>query len=175
MQSTASSGSTECLSRDPSASSFDSSVAVNPFYSWEVNSDTGDYPVSLISYQPHTFTLDPKTMLIDTIVCTDTATIPVRIVNTYLQFPNSVTPNGDGINDRWEVVNLLEMGEYSMNELWIYDRWGALVYHAKNISKHSDFWDPEDTHSPDGTYYFRFLAKNNFGVVKHNGVIEVTR
>ena len=160
---------------DPSASSFDSSVAVNPFYSWEVNSDTGDYPVSLISYQPHTFTLDPKTMLIDTIVCTDTATIPVRIVNTYLQFPNSVTPNGDGINDRWEVVNLLEMGEYSMNELWIYDRWGALVYHAKNISKHSDFWDPEDTHSPDGTYYFRFLAKNNFGVVKRNGVIEVTR
>ena len=62
-----------------------------------------------------------------------------------------------------------------MNELWIYDRWGAPVYHVKNISKESDFWDPNDTHSPDGTYYFRFLAKNTFGVGKRNGVIEVMR
>ena len=131
------------------------------------------YPVSLIAYLTHTVTLTP--IRSDTLVCTDTATIPVRIVNTYLQFPNLVTPNGDGINDIWRVVNLLEMGEYSMNELWIYDRFGAPVYHVKNISKESDFWDPLDTHSPDGTYYFRFMAKNNFGLVKRNGVIEVVR
>jgi hypothetical protein len=62
-----------------------------------------------------------------------------------------------------------------MNELWIYDRFGAPVYHVKNISKESDFWDPLDTRSPDGTYYFRFMAKNNFGLVKRNGVIEVVR
>ena len=158
---------------DPSASSFDTSFVFSPFYSWEVNTDTGDYPVSLIAYLTHLITLSPAHP--DTLVCTDTLTLPVRIVNTYLSFPNSVTPNGDGVNDRWEVVNLLEMGEYSMNELWIYDRWGALVYHVKDISKPSDFWDPNDTHSPDGTYYFRFMAKNNFGIVKRNGVIEVTR
>ena len=83
--------------------------------------------------------------------------------------------NGDGMNDRWVIVNLLEMGEYSMNELWIYDRFGALVYHVENIHRLSDFWDPNQTNSPDGTYYFRFSAKNNFGLVKRNGVIEVTR
>ena len=158
---------------DPSASSFDSSLTIDPYYSWEINTDTGCYPVSLIAYLTHTVTLTP--IRSDTLVCTDTATIPVRIVNTYLQFPNLVTPNGDGINDTWRVVNLLEMGEYSMNELWIYDRFGAPVYHVKNISKESDFWNPLDTHSPDGTYYFRFMAKNNFGVVKRNGVIEVVR
>ncbi len=153
----------------PGASSCDSSFEVNPYYSWEINADTGEYPVSLIAYLIHE---GPDSL---TITCTDTATIPIRIVNTYLQFPNLVTPNGDGTNDRWKVVNLLEMGEYSMNELWIYDRWGVEVYHVKNISKESDFWDPEETHSPDGTYYFRFMAKNNFGVVKRNGVIEVVR
>lgn len=84
-------------------------------------------------------------------------------------------PNGDGMNDRWVIVNLLEMGEYSMNELWIYDRFGALVYHVENIHRLSDFWDPNQTSSPDGTYYFRFSAKNNFGLVKRNGVIEVSR
>ena len=154
---------------DPGASSYDTSYEVNPSYSWEINADTGDYPVALIAYFLHQ---GPDTL---TITCTDTATIPISIVNTYLQFPNSVTPNGDGINDRWVIVNLLEMGEYSMNELWIYDRWGALVYHVKNISNSSDFWDPLDTHSPDGTYYYRFSAKNNFGVIKRNGIIEVTR
>ena len=154
---------------DPGANSQDSSFAVNPFYSWEVNSDPNDYPVSLIAYW---LQYGPDTL---SVVCTDTATIPVAIVNTYLQFPNTVTPNGDGINDRWVIVNLLEMGEYSMNELWIYDRWGSPVYHVKNISQPSHFWDPEDTHSPDGTYYYRFLAKDNFGVVKRNGVIEVSR
>ena len=154
---------------DPSASICDSSIEVNPSYAWEINTEPGEYPVSLIAYYLHH---GPDTL---TIVCSDTATIPVNIVNTYLQFPNSVTPNGDGINDRWIIVNLLEMGEYSMNELWIYDHWGALVYHVKNISKPSDFWDPLETRSPDGTYYFRFSAKNNFGIVRHNGVIEVSR
>ena len=159
--------------KDPGANSYDSAFAVDPYYVWEVNTDTGEYPVQLIAYLTHTITLSP--IRSDTLVCTDTATIPVRIVNTYLQFPNTVTPNGDGINDIWRVVNLLEMGEYSMNELWIYDRFGAPVYHVKNISKESDFWDPLDTRSPDGTYYFRFMAKNNFGLVKRNGVIEVVR
>ena len=134
-----------------------------------MNADTGDYPVALIAYFLHQ---GPDTL---TITCTDTATFPIKIVNTYLQFPNFVTPNGDGINDRWVIVNLLEIGEYSMNELWIYDRWGALVYHVKNISKPSDFWDPLETNSPDGTYYYRFSAKNNFGLIKRNGVIEVVR
>ena len=154
---------------DTSASSSDTSFEVNPFYQWEINTEPGDYPVSLIAYLLH---YGPDTL---TIVCTDTAIIPIYIANTYLQFPNLVTPNGDGINDIWKVVNLLEMGEYSMNELWIYDRWGVLVYHVKDIYRESDFWNPEDTNSPDGTYYFRFMAKNNFGVVKRNGVIEVVR
>lgn len=154
---------------DPGASSYDTSYEVNPSYSWEVNADTGDYPVALIAYFLHQ---GPDTL---TITCTDTATFPIKIVNTYLQFPNLVTPNGDGINDRWVIVNLLEIGEYSMNELWIYDRWGAQVYHVKNISKPSDFWDPLETNSPDGTYYYRFSAKNNFGLIKRNGVIEVVR
>ena len=157
------------ISQDQSGSSFDTLLDESPAYRWEVPVEAGDYPASLVAYWLHH---GPDTL---TITCTDTSTVPIAIVNTYLQFPNSVTPNGDGMNDRWVIVNLLEMGEYSMNELWIYDRFGALVYHVENIHRLSDFWDPNQTNSPDGTYYYRFSAKNNFGLVKRNGVIEVSR
>lgn len=148
----------------------DTSLEENPSYEWEPNITPGDYEVSLVAFWTH---IVPG--LEDTVVCTDTATWQVTIVNTWLQFPNLVTPNGDGNNDIWKVVNLLEMGEYSMNELWIYDRWGAEVYHVKDISEEKDFWNPLATHSPDGTYYYRFMAKSAFGIVKRNGVIEVIR
>ncbi len=142
-------------------------------YSWEPLTDTGNYDVSLVSYWKHTLTLYDTLTL--TVSCTDTAHHDVHIVNTYLQFPSLVTPNGDGNNDTWEVVNLVEMGQYQTNEVWIYNQWGALVFHAKNINSHEQCWDPNATNSPDGTYYFRFSGKGRWGVTKHNGVIEVLR
>ena len=158
--------------KDQSGSEFDTLHDESPYYAWPPAVEPGDYPVSLVAQWLHEIALNSEVL---TLTCTDTATIPVSIVNTYLQFPNSVTPNGDGVNDMWVIVNLLEIGEYSMNELWIYDRFGALVYHVRNIHQLSDFWDPNATNSPDGTYYYRFSAKNNFGLVKRNGVIEVSR
>ncbi len=137
-------------------------------YSWEPNIAEGEYEVALVAYWLHT--IDSLS-----VTCTDTARHNVIIVNTYLEFPNVVSPNGDGINDIWGIVNLLEYREYSTNELWIYDRSGTLVYHVRNIHSAEQFWDPNATNSPDGTYYYRFGAQNAYGVVKHNGIIEVLR
>ena len=140
-------------------------------YTWRTEDDLamGDMSVTLIEVRHHT---GPYGLPLD---CYDSVTKTVTIVNDWLQFPNLVTPNGDGINDIWKVVNLLECGMYSMNELWVYSAWGSLVYHAKNIAKEEDFWDPDDTNSPDGTYYFRFSARSLYGIVKRNGMIEVVR
>lgn len=145
-------------------------------YSWEPLTDSGHYDVALVAYWKHTVI---KIINTDTLTlsgyCTDTAHHPVTIVNTYLQFPSLVTPNGDGTNDTWEIVNLVEMGQYQTNEVWIYNQWGALVFHAKNIDSHEQCWDPNATNSPDGTYFFRFSGKGRFGVAKRNGTIEVMR
>lgn len=147
----------------------DTTSEQNPVYRWEPNTPHGDYPVMLTAYRTY--------MLHDSlsVTCTDTMVHEIGIVNTFLQFPNLVTPNGDGINDRWEIVNLVEMGQYSMNELWIYNQWGVLVFHAENIYRADQFWDPNTTNSPDGTYFFRFSGKGRYGVVKNNGTIEVLR
>ena len=138
-------------------------------YAWEALTDSGQYEVLLVAYWLHNVGDSLS------VHCTDTARHPVIIVNTFLQFPNLVTPNGDGINDTWEVVNLVDCGQYPTNEVWIYNQWGALVFHAKNIASHDHAWDPNDTNSPDGTYFFRFSGKGRYGVVKQNGVIEVLR
>lgn len=170
---------------------FDTTSEANPFYHWGEEGDNmvGEYTVRLIASWPHTvdsFRVDTvqwidstlhNTMLYETFThtCIDSVEHIVVITNDYLQFPNLVSPNGDGINDKWVIVNLIEFGNYSMNELWIYDRTGAQVYHAKNIHRMEQFWDPNATHSPDGTYYYRFTAKGEYGIVKRNGLIEVVR
>lgn len=170
---------------------FDTTTETNPFYHWGEDGDNmvGDYTVRLISMWSHTvdsFRVDTvqwvDTSLHNAMVyeafthtCIDSIEHVVTITNDYLQFPNLVTPNGDGTNDTWVIVNLIEFGNYSMNELWIYDRTGAQVYHVKNIRHADQFWDPNATRSPDGTYYYRFSAKGEYGSVKRNGLIEVMR
>ena len=72
-------------------------------------------------------------------------------------------------------MNLVEMGQYPMNELWIYNQWGVRVFHAKDIKSHDQCWDPNVPLCPDGTYYFRFQGGNKYGLVRRNGVIEVLR
>lgn len=149
----------------------DSIQADEPQYTWGNGEENlyGEYPVTLVA------TLHHITPLGDTLYCPDSISHNITIVNDWLQFPNLVTPDGDGVNDTWRVVNLLECGMYPINELWIYDHWGAPVYHMRDISREEHFWNPDETRSPDGTYYFRFSAKSPYGLVRRNGVIEVMR
>lgn len=149
----------------------DTSTKINPTYKWgEPNENTaGKYGIQLEAFWAHQ---GPDTLIK---ICADTAWDTVTIVNDFLEFPNLVTPNGDGSNDRWEVVNLVDIGLYPVNELWIYNQWGVRVFHARDIRTHEEFWDPNATNSPDGTYYYRFAAMSEYGVVKRNGTIEVLR
>ena len=155
--------------QDADGSAYDTLREREPVYTWQGDLPQGNFDVRLVA---------AWTTLLDTVshTCRDTAENTVEVVTALLQFPNVVSPNGDGINDRWEVVNLVELGIYPMNEVWIYDAWGLLIYHARNIHDASQWWDPNATRSPDGTYYFRFSAEGRDNLmVKRNGVIEVIR
>ena len=107
--------------------------------------------------------------------CVDTVENTVLVINDLLQFPNTVTPNGDGINDIFEIKNLIEGGGFTDNELYIYNHWGRKVYHKANITTREDFWDPSANNDPDGTYYYRFSAKGYLGDILRNGTITVVR
>jgi gliding motility-associated-like protein len=70
--------------------------------------------------------------------------------------PNTFTPNGDGINDLWDISALQS---YPGCTISIYNRYGALVYNAVNYSRP---WDgtANGKQLASGTYYYVIDLKN---------------
>lgn len=149
--------------------SFHTLTTTNPTFRWESadGNVSGSYIIRLIARTDNT------SLSGNTYQCADTAESTILLVNDFLQFPNVVTPNGDGINDRFVITNLVNGYSYPINILDIYNRWGTRVYHKENISSEDDFWDPSDM--PAGTYYYRFRAQGFTGNIDHNGVVEVIK
>lgn len=73
-------------------------------------------------------------------------------------FPKFFTPNGDGVNDIWNIVGISSLDEPM---LFVYDRYGKLL---KQLSRNSMGWD--GTYNglalPSGDYWFKlsFLDQN---------------
>ena len=68
------------------------------------------------------------------ITVTDTITVNYEECNTpQLWIPNSFTPNGDGLNDKFEYGN----AENYEIKTTIYNRWGQLIFEGEN----ANFWD----------------------------------
>lgn len=67
--------------------------------------------------------------------CYDTIQHPVVVGPAFTFYiPNAFSPNGDGFNDRFFGKGL-GIDKY---DLWIFDRWGNMVFHTENLS---DSWD----------------------------------
>jgi gliding motility-associated-like protein len=65
--------------------------------------------------------------------CTDDAVEPVCIdPDATLFVPNAFSPNGDGSNEIFRPVGIgLEADQF---EMWIFDRWGNLIYHSTDLN-----------------------------------------
>lgn len=77
---------------------------------------------------------------IDSIGCKSSDTVLVNL-NGHLFAPNTFTPNGDGHNDLFEIKGDL----INTFEIWIYNRWGELVYYSDNIN---DSWSGDFKNQP---------------------------
>jgi gliding motility-associated-like protein len=75
--------------------------------------------------------------------------ITVEVIPT-LSIPNAFTPNGDGINDFWNIKGS-DFGP--MIWLQVFNRYGSLLYNEKN---HSVKWDGtyNSKRVPTGVYYY---------------------
>ena len=72
---------------------------------------------------------------------------------TYNPIPQGFSPDGDNINDTFEIPGL----ENTQNELVIINRSGAEVVRFTNYSSVTGYWDGRDKYGnevPDGTYYY---------------------
>ena len=70
-------------------------------------------------------------------------------------FPVVVTPNGDGFNDKFEIIDL---DNANFSELLIINRWGETVFLVNPLEKDwSNSWvgyDNNKNELPEGTYYY---------------------
>jgi gliding motility-associated-like protein len=83
--------------------------------------------------------------------------------------PNTFTPNGDGINDTWEIQYL---DQYPECQVEIYTSGGQIIYKSTGYAK---AWDGKNNGRdlPAGTYYFVIDPKN--GRAKMAGYVQILK
>ncbi len=101
----------------------------------------------------------------DAFGCVSSSTVIVP-ADTRLLIPNIFTPNGDGVNDLFEIVNLPVGGSH---RLIISNRWGKEVFSANNYQE-GNFWDAEGM--PEGIYFYKLDVE---GDQTYNGWVEIVR
>jgi gliding motility-associated-like protein len=88
------------------------------------------------------------------------------------EFYNSITPNGDGLND---FVSMPVVANFPINTVTFYNRWGDILEVIENYDNISTVWrgtNGEDDPVDSGTYYFTAEAG---GELISSGWIQVIR
>jgi len=96
-------------------------------------------------------------------ICFTTSSFLIETENCVPIIPEGFSPNGDGINDEFEIYNLLNI--YPEFELNIYSRYGNLIYKGYNKD---GFWNGisnegllfDGNLAPTGVYYYVLNLKD---------------
>lgn len=99
--------------------------------------------------EPHNTTVFVLTVT-DRNNCTSSDSVLITVL---VPIPTAITPNGDGINDRFEIDKI---HLYQNNTLKIFDRWGAVQYEAAPYNNDWEGRNKQGEELPDGFYYFAF-------------------
>ena len=85
---------------------------------------------------------------------------------------DAISPNGDGINDEWEI---LDIDRYPTADIQIFNRWGSLIFSATGANYNSNKWkgEHEGNSLPVGTYYY--TINQNDGSDLQSGAVTIIR
>ncbi|MEM7035589.1 MAG: PKD domain-containing protein, partial [Bacteroidota bacterium] len=131
-------------------------TAPNPTH---IYGDPGEYCITLAAWSPSG--------------CSDTTEqCAITVIETNIFIPTAFTPNGDGLNDVFQIVS---GGIFDEWELMIFDRWGKLIFTGTTPDAG---WDGRFREKPvqEGAYVFRLIARTVTGTqVQRNGSVTVLR
>ena len=83
----------------------------------------------------------------------------------------AVTPNGDGINDTWLIINI---ENYPNSMVRVFNRWGDEVFSKRNYLSDWDGTNKGKDLPEAASYYYQIDLDGN-GSVDHDGWIYITR
>jgi len=138
---------------------------------------------SLVSYLPNEYFVGSDNFvysICDYFQNCDQATVLVLVNDMPFFIPEAFSPNGDGINDEFEIKGL---AKYKSVEVEIFNRWGNIVYQSKHYGKgqgKDGFWDGKASQGvrtgsgpvSSGTYFYVLKLD---GKEKINGTIYLDR
>ncbi len=136
-------------------------------YQWQANGVDlpGRIHDTLMVKQPATYTVvvtDNHTG------CTDFFDKTFSEQNCDLTIPNVFTPNGDGINDEFEILNL---EHYPNAQIVVFNRWGKKVFEHHDY--YNNWWDGGN--APDGVYFY-VLQYSRMGETRYaEGAVTIIR
>lgn len=100
--------------------------------------------------------------------CKNSDTLDVKACDiNSVRIPAAFTPNGDGVNDRWEIPDFESKYNIDNLSIEVYNRWGKLMYKfAKGKYDKSKMWDGRDPNGsplPVDSYHYvlRFEYRGN--------------
>ncbi|MBO9673102.1 MAG: gliding motility-associated C-terminal domain-containing protein [Sphingobacteriaceae bacterium] len=104
------------------------STVTNPPYSfkWQPK-DAGTYYISAIATDNKGLTSTSGTI-----------TVNLEKKKDAIKVSNVITPNGDGINDKWIIENI---SDFPNNKVTIFTKKGQIVFSTKNYSNDSNYWE----------------------------------
>ncbi|GAB3700337.1 hypothetical protein GCM10027592_27200 [Spirosoma flavus] len=107
---------------------------------------------------------------ITAIGCSATLAVQVEVIEP-LYIPSAFSPNGDGQNDDWIIPNATS---FPQCEVFVYDRWGELIFYSKGYSK---AWDGtyHQEYVPTGVYTYQIRTNAEPLFTTYRGQVTVIR
>ncbi|MBL4623951.1 MAG: gliding motility-associated C-terminal domain-containing protein [Flavobacteriales bacterium] len=91
--------------------------------------------------------------------CHDLDTAKFVVYKDSLQVYNAFSPDGDGINDFWEIIGIEQTGD---NTVVVFNRWGDIIFDADKYNNKNNYWDGTNRRgeeAPEGTYFYRIESE----------------
>ncbi len=130
--------------------------------------------------QPVCTPLEPRTYIAtvtgpDGCAASDTVVVSLLCDESKLRIPDAFTPNGDGHNDRWNILGISQV-----NHLVIFDRWGEKVFERDHFypADVDAGWDgtANGRPAPAGVYvYFVEMQCPTGGAFERKGTVVLIR
>ena len=107
--------------------------------------------------------------------CMGTSTVNVTVVPKYDVFiPNVFTPNGDGVNDEWQIFG--NMTGIKQLNVAVFNRWGEKVFESNDINfGWNGTYQGEFAPPAVYTYTAKFIWLNNHADNNYKGTITLIR